>query len=318
MCAKQITNLAFKGGGVKGTAYVGAVVVLEQQGILKNVTKVAGTSAGSIMAGLLALKYSAQEIFDKVFSMDMPKLEDDKHDLQVLKRYGLYAGDYFLDWMTDAVNNSPVFKGKNIEPTLKNLADNGGLELHCFTCDINNHNLVTLSPEKTPDVLVAEAVRSSMSIPLFFKAFQFSQGLPKDNLHVDGGMLYNYPINAFDEGIDNANPATLGFYLGLENKFPKPVEFGYGHIMKYIKNTFATFLQAQHVHFIQHPKDVARTVFIDDFGEPPVDFQISDQMKTLLYQSGYKSCWEYLHEHSMLTDLKTTNPYEEWIKGVTS
>lgn len=47
-------NLVFEGGGVKGVAYIGAMEVLEDEGILDNIVRVDGTSAGSINAVLFA------------------------------------------------------------------------------------------------------------------------------------------------------------------------------------------------------------------------------------------------------------------------
>ena len=41
-------NLVFEGGGVKGIAYVGTMRVLESKGILQNISRVGGTSAGAI------------------------------------------------------------------------------------------------------------------------------------------------------------------------------------------------------------------------------------------------------------------------------
>ena len=52
-------NLVFEGGGVKGLAYVGAMEVLESEGIGEKVRRVGGTSAGSINAVLFAAGYSA-------------------------------------------------------------------------------------------------------------------------------------------------------------------------------------------------------------------------------------------------------------------
>ena len=43
----HIENLVFKGGGVLGIAYAGAIESLEEKGLLKNIKRVAGTSAGS-------------------------------------------------------------------------------------------------------------------------------------------------------------------------------------------------------------------------------------------------------------------------------
>ena len=49
-------NLAFEGGGAKGYAYIGAVRVLEEEGIYPlNVRRVTGTSIGSMFAMFAAL-----------------------------------------------------------------------------------------------------------------------------------------------------------------------------------------------------------------------------------------------------------------------
>ncbi len=49
------------------------------------------------------------------------------------------------------------------------------------------------SKDHSPALPVADAVRRSMSIPLFFAAVRES-----DDLFVDGGVLDNYPIRLFD------------------------------------------------------------------------------------------------------------------------
>jgi NTE family protein len=64
-------------------------------------------------------------------------------------------------------------------------------------------------------VPVAEAVRMSMSIPLFFAAVMFN-----GEVHVDGGAVWNYPIEIFDG--DEPSPATLGFRLENLTAPPPP------------------------------------------------------------------------------------------------
>ena len=59
--AYHFKNLVFEGGGVKGIAYVGALEVLDKEGILKNIKRVAGTSAGAMVAVLVGLNYTATE-----------------------------------------------------------------------------------------------------------------------------------------------------------------------------------------------------------------------------------------------------------------
>jgi NTE family protein len=43
--AYHFCNLVLEGGGVKGIAYVGALQVLEEKGILSKIQRVGGTSA---------------------------------------------------------------------------------------------------------------------------------------------------------------------------------------------------------------------------------------------------------------------------------
>lgn len=57
----QFKNLVFEGGGVKCIAYVGAIELLEQRGILKDIERLGGTSAGAINAVPLGCGYSNSE-----------------------------------------------------------------------------------------------------------------------------------------------------------------------------------------------------------------------------------------------------------------
>ena len=51
-----------QGGGILGIAYVGALQELEKEGILQNIERVAGTSAGAMNAMLMSLKYTPEKI----------------------------------------------------------------------------------------------------------------------------------------------------------------------------------------------------------------------------------------------------------------
>jgi predicted acylesterase/phospholipase RssA len=52
----------FQGGGAKGYAHVGALKAAEERDI--RFTRLAGTSAGAIVASLVAAGYSADELLD--------------------------------------------------------------------------------------------------------------------------------------------------------------------------------------------------------------------------------------------------------------
>lgn len=57
-------HAAFKGGGVKGTAYVGVIEVLERFGLLSQFTSFIGASAGGLTAAFLGFGVkSAPSVF---------------------------------------------------------------------------------------------------------------------------------------------------------------------------------------------------------------------------------------------------------------
>ena len=98
-------DAVFEGGGVKGIGLAGAVAEIEKAGYeFKNL---AGTSAGAIVAGLLAVGYKAGEIRAELEQLDYHKFLDEG----LLDRFGIlgkamslgfelgiYEGQFFQKW----------------------------------------------------------------------------------------------------------------------------------------------------------------------------------------------------------------------------
>jgi NTE family protein len=70
-------NLVFKGGGIRGIAYLGALEVLDKKGILAAAENVAGASAGAITALLVSLGYSFEEIKARANAVDYKKIQEE-------------------------------------------------------------------------------------------------------------------------------------------------------------------------------------------------------------------------------------------------
>lgn len=272
-----IENLVFEGGGVKGIAYAGAIEVLESQNILQNATSVAGTSAGAITATLVALNYGANDIKDIIMDMDFKKFEDGFNPFRLFSSYGLYKGKVFLKWMEDKI----VKAGLPQNATFEDMSTNESFKsLKIFATDLNTENIVEFSASNTPKTIVAEAVRASMSIPLFFKSWRFSNKMPNDHIYVDGGVLYNYPIEVFSN-LDK----TLGFYLkSFQGK--KPSNLSFKSPVHYVKALFETLLKSQSVEFQKNQLEKQSTVIINDLNVSATDFKLSDEMKMKLIEQG--------------------------------
>src|SRR5512138_2085110 len=99
-------DAVFEGGGVKGIGLVGAVAVSEAKGY--DFVNVAGTSAGAIIAALVAAGYRADELKAIMATLDYEKFKDPGwvDRIPVLGKAislglekGIYEGDYFEQWM---------------------------------------------------------------------------------------------------------------------------------------------------------------------------------------------------------------------------
>ena len=101
-------NLVCKGGGVKGIALVGAISYLEKQGYEWN--NLAGTSAGSIVASLLAVGYNSSEIKEILYELDFNKFKGNSilpsffyldEIARLLFKKGIHSGEYIESFMRE-------------------------------------------------------------------------------------------------------------------------------------------------------------------------------------------------------------------------
>jgi NTE family protein len=195
-------NLVFEGGGVKGIAYVGVLERLNDRGILQNIERVAGTSAGAMVAVLVGLGYTAKDINDILWDINFQNFMDSSWGIirdidRLVNDYGWYKGDYFRDLMGGYIKN----KTGDSETTfgqLEAMKEKGKpfRELHLIGSDLSTGFSKVFNAVNTPDVKIADAARVSMSIPLFFAAVKGVNG--DDHVYVDGGLLDNFAIKVFD------------------------------------------------------------------------------------------------------------------------
>lgn len=318
-------NLVFEGGGVKGVAYVGAMKVLKQHKILPRIYRVGGTSAGAINATLFAAGYDIGETQDILMNLDFNEFKDDSwgvlRDLNRLREeYGWYKGDHFRDWMGDMLKD----KGFNRDVTFRALAGETGIELFLYATNLSTKFGEVFSPEHTPRKRVVDAVRRSMSIPLFFTAVRDD----REDVFVDGGVLDNYPVKLFDRlkylekkklkripdyyEAENAklnsispesspyiyNKETLGFRLDSgreiavfrDGQAPQSVQIE--NLLDYTMQLVKTLMSVQENQHL-HSDDWHRTVYIDTKGYSTFDFDMSGESKIELIESARKSTESY-------------------------
>jgi NTE family protein len=194
--SSQFRNLIFEGGGVKGIAYVGAMQVLHQRGVLSGVKRVGGASAGAINALIFGLGYGIDEQHQVMRSAEFRKFMDSSfgviRDIRRLAlHFGWYKGDFFSGWIGDLVRQ----KLGTEKATFGDLKAAGRPDVYMIGTNLSTGFSEVFSYERHAAMPVAEAVRISMSIPLFFAAVRHG---PRQDVYVDGGVMLNYPVKLFD------------------------------------------------------------------------------------------------------------------------
>ena len=93
------------------------------------------------------------------------------------------------------------------------------------------------------------------------------------------------------------NPATLGLFLENLGTPAPPSNLTTGEFKQYISTLVETMLQAQVINFQHEPEEEARSIIIDNLGISPTNFQLTDDQKTALFNSGKKYATAYITSH---------------------
>lgn len=289
----MIIDGVFSGGGIKGFALVGAYSVLEEKGY--RFQRVAGTSAGAILASFIAAGYSAKEIEHLLDELNPTVLLDPRNTILPIPfmkwiglywRLGLYQGKTLEKWFFEKLAKKGVYSFADLPAgTLKLVASdltNG--KMLVLPDDLESYGI---SPESFP---IARALRMSCGIPFFFEPVKMKVG-SGDMIIVDGGVLSNFPMWIFEGDSEQRERPVIGLKLSRSKE-----EIG-GHKISNALNLFealfATMKDAHDDRYIsrKHEKDV---VFIPVEGFSGIQFDLEDETKKELMEIGRKRTLDFL------------------------
>jgi len=307
----RIADAIFEGGGVRGIGLVGAVAVAEEKGYQWE--SLAGTSAGAIVASLLAAGYTAVElkaIFDK---LDYTRFKDkgfiDKIPLvgplvSLIFEKGIYEGDYLFNWIKGLLKEKGVNTFRDL--LLPEYEDDKDFKfkLRLIASDVSRHSILVLPQDikqcgiQPEDLDVALAIRMSMSIPLFYEPVKIKDKTTnRDTYIVDGGFLSNFPVWLFDTPGVTASWPTFGFRLpesGTERIIGGPISL--------LKELFWTMKEAHDERYVKN-MNFARTITIPTLGIGITEFDLSKERSEALYQSGRQAAEKFFdtYDHDTFT-----------------
>ncbi len=290
---KAITGV-FEGGGVRGIGLIGAAGAFLEEGYRFN--RVAGNSAGSIVASLIAGGYSATELRQIIMSLDYSKFADkdwkDKLPFgmaySLLAEKGIYEGKYLRDFVKEKLLKAP-----HPIRTFRDVKEkDGSYRLQMIAADISRAKLLVLPQDiadygiEPDDLEVADAVRMSVSIPYFFEPVCLRHIDGTDCYIVDGGIVCNFPVWIYDDDIEAGTP-PVGFCL-VDDGETRPIH----GVVSMFAAILETMLEARDKRYIADEK--LNTVQIPTLGIQTCDFHLSRDGQEALYLAGRKAAGKYL------------------------
>jgi NTE family protein len=282
-------NLVLEGGGVLGLSYCGALEELHKRGLLGSITRFAGTSAGSIVAGLLSVGTPFNTISTVLTSLDPETMFDYGYKVAIpfnlMWHMGACKGDAFEKWYEGVLESLTGQSGI----TLAEVTEKYGTEVTIVTTSLNQRKAIYLNKDTYPDMTLAKAVRCSMSIEGVFQPVKVG-----GDLFVDGGTLNNYPIEVYHTIVDGeyvVNEETLGLMLMTEeeltDRFP-PVT----GLVSYFNSVMDCLISRVQKEYLD-PADWDRTVKINCGAIQAFDFGIDEKQRTDLVERGRRAVIEH-------------------------
>lgn len=205
----KINHIVISGGGSFGFSVYATIRESYKNGIwnYEDLKTIYGTSAGAIIAVILALRYDWEIIDEFLLKRPLGAIFQINPNcfLSAFHNRGLFDKTKFYDIF------APLFGGKDIplNITLLEFFKKTNIELHFFATEINSGNSIDVdfSYLTHPEWSLIEAVYCSSCIPGFFQPF-----IKDEYCFVDGGVFLNYPILPCIENVGKENQdKILGF-----------------------------------------------------------------------------------------------------------
>eukprot|EP00966_Prymnesium_polylepis_P306754 7088781-Prymnesium_polylepis.1 len=187
-------NLVLEGGGAKGAIYPGALKALEQAGVLQQMRRFAGSSAGALVAAMLAVGYTPDEMQTQLSELDLLSTVVDVSrsclccpspkwfPYNVLcvvgaflrncaSLYGASKGEVLWEVVGDLI----YAKTGDADITFKQLYEVYGVELAITGSNLSTGYVEMMHVKTASSLPIRDAVRMSMSLPIVLQTVPLEQ-----------------------------------------------------------------------------------------------------------------------------------------------
>lgn len=270
----------FGGGAIRGVSYIGAVKAMEELGITPKTF--AGSSVGSIFAALLAVGYTAEEMKQIFFKVNFDLFRDISIGLG--PAFALSKGEVFLEWVRELIEmkfyGDKYKKGANRAVTFKDIDKN----LVIITTNLSNFECKEFSKFETPDYEIASAIRISSCMPGLMKPIEYNK-----TLLVDGDLQKGWPMWKLSKNLVCEDERILEFRLEGYYDSNNLSGIDYANAVYSCMSAMSTsFVKDIYAH-----NDKFDYIVLNTGDIVVVDFNISEQKRNDLIDTGYKQTMSY-------------------------
>lgn len=288
-------DVVFSGGGVKAFAFMGALQSIENHRL--TLERIAGTSAGAIVASLIAANYQTDEIKVMLEELDLKSFLDPPTLTTLLPfskwfflyfQLGINKGEKFERWLYEQLAAKNIYTFKDLQQD----------RLKVIVSDLSLGKLVVI-PDDLKRVyglepnyfLVSKAIRMSAGFPYFFMPKKLPGKTNKKSIIVDGGLLSNFPLWVFENENGEKKRPILGVKLSDSTEKYQPRHIR--NALDMFQALFTTMKQAHDARYITKSQQ-NNIIFIPVKNISPVDLSISDQDKQRLIHIGKQRADRFL------------------------
>jgi NTE family protein len=298
----KIDTLVCSGGGSRGVAYVGIIKYLDElKEKRKNeelnedfdenkciypkidIKRITCVSVGCFMGLFYSLNYNYDELNTEIEDVNFEMLSDMKIK-NFLQKYGLESGKKLIEWLERLI----IKKGYPIGITFSQLYKKTGVHLEILASNVNKYTLSIFDYKNTPNLKVIRAIRMSISVPFVFSAEKY-----KGDIHVDGGLISNYPIHFFKDNLSSVLGCKLVSMKEMISEHDVKIE----SFSDYISNVLQFYMLEKEKTSTRLDKYISHTITIDAYKITSlINYNLSSDDKRLLIESGYNSAKIYFEK----------------------
>jgi NTE family protein len=291
----KIDTLVCSGGGAKGIAYIGVIKYLDELKEKRlneekkddfdentciypkiDIKRITCVSVGCFMGLLYTLNYNYTELKDEIDNVNLEMLSDIKIK-NFLQKYGLESGKKIMSWLESFL----IKKGYSKDITFSQLYKITGIHLEILASNINKYKMAIFDYKNTPYLKILHAIRMSISIPFLFSAEKY-----KGDIHVDGGLISNYPIHFFKDNLKTVLGCKLVSMKEMIDEHDVEIE----SFSDYMSNVLQFFMLEKEKRSTRLDKYINHTIIIDAYKVTNlVNYNLSLEEKNLLIETGYNS-----------------------------